>query len=98
MTVKGTKARDAAAELPGKQGRRRRRLSRGAVIIGLLGVVWLLVGMSGSQYQAKLSQVETNDNTAFLPSSAESTKLSTEAERFQSLQATPGFVVFQRAG
>jgi RND superfamily putative drug exporter len=79
-------------------GVRRNGLSRGAIIVGILGVVFLLVGLGGSRYQAKMSQVEKNDNSAFLPSSAESTEVSNEAELFQSVQVIPGFVVFQRLG
>lgn len=71
-------------------------MSRGAVIVGLLGFVFLLVGLSGSQYQSKMSSVEKNDNTAFLPASAESTKVAQEAQLFQSVQTTPGIVVYQR--
>ena len=33
----------------------RRRIPRGAMVVGLLGVVWLLFGLSGSSYQGKLS-------------------------------------------
>jgi RND superfamily putative drug exporter len=66
--------------------------------VGLLGLIFLLFGLSGSQYQGKLSQVEKNDNAAFLPSSAESTKVNNEAQLYQSVQAIPGFVVYQRPG
>lgn len=78
------------------QSRRRRRFSRGSVVVGLLGLVFLLVGLSGGRYQGKLSSVEKNDNSAFLPASAESTKVSTQVEAFQSVQTMPGFVVYQR--
>ena len=71
---------------------------RGAVLVGVLGVVMLFVGLNGSQYQGKLSKVEKNDNTAFLPASSESTKVDKEAQRYQSVQAIPGFVVYQRTG
>ncbi|HET6965442.1 MAG TPA: MMPL family transporter [Acidimicrobiales bacterium] len=76
----------------------RRKLSRGAVVIGLLGIVWLLVGLAGGQYQGKLSSVQKNDNAAYLPSSAESTKVDTESQLYQSVQAIPGFLVYQRPG
>ena len=84
------------AKLPSDR-RQRIRLSRGPVIIGLLGLVFLLVGLSGGSFQGKLSKVEKNDNTAFLPSSAQSTKVDNEASRYQSVQAVPGFVVYQRS-
>ncbi len=77
---------------------RRRRLTRGAELVGVLGVIMLFVGLNGGQYQGKLSKVEKNDNTAFLPASSESTKVDKEAQRFQSVQAIPGFVVYQRTG
>lgn len=78
------------------RGSHRRRLSRGTLAVGLLGVVFLFVGLSGSQYQSKMSSVEKNDNTAFLPASAESTKVAEEARLFQTIQTTPGIVVYQR--
>ena len=81
-----------------KSGRGRRRLSRGAVVVGVLGIVFLLVGLNGGSYQGKLPKVEKNDNTAFLPNSAQSTKVDKEAPRYQLVQALPGFVVYQRPG
>ena len=88
----------AVTDAPGAEGGRRRRLPRGAVIVGLLGVVWFLFGAAGGSYQGKLSSVQKNDNAAYLPSSAESTKVDTESQLFQSVQTIPGFVVYQRAG
>ena len=70
----------------------------GAALVGLLGIVFLLVGMSGAEYQGKVGQVETNTDSAFLPASAQSTKVSDEAQQFQSVQAMPGSVVYQRRG
>lgn len=74
----------------------RRRLTRGAIAVGLLGVVLLLLGGAGGSYQGKLSSVQKNDNAAYLPASAESTKVDTQSQLFQSIQAIPGFVVYQR--
>jgi len=88
----------AVTEAAGTHGGRRRRLPRGAVIVGLLGVVWFLFGAAGGSYQGKLSSVQKNDNAAYLPSSAESTKVDTESQLFQSVQTIPGFIVYQRAG
>lgn len=73
-------------------------MSRGVIAIGLLGVVLLLIGLFGAQYQGKLSKVEKNDNTAFLPSPAQSTKVSNEVQLYQSVQTMPGIVVYQRPG
>lgn len=77
---------------------RRRRLSRAAVVIGLIGIAAFLFGAFGGQYQGKLSSVQKNDNAAYLPASAQSTKVDSEAQLFQSVQTIPGFVVYQRAG
>ncbi|MDQ6945636.1 MAG: MMPL family transporter [Actinomycetota bacterium] len=88
---------DAAVSSKGTgQSGRRRRYSRGAVVVGILGIAWLLFGLAGGSSQGKLSSVQKNDNAAYLPSSAESTKVDTEAQRFQTIQAIPGFVVYQR--
>ena len=76
----------------------RRGWSRGAVLVGILGIAWLLFGLAGGQFQGKLSSVQKNDNAAYLPSSAESTKVDNLASRFQPVQVVPGFVVYQRAG
>ena len=65
---------------------RRRRLTRGIVAVGLLGVVFFLFGASGGSYQGKLNSVQKNDNAAYLPSSAESTKVDTDSQLFQSIQ------------
>ncbi len=77
---------------------RRRRLTRGIVAVGLLGIVFFLFGASGGSYQGKLSSVQKNDNAAYLPSSAESTKVDTDSQLFQSIQSIPGFIVYQRPG
>jgi putative drug exporter of the RND superfamily len=69
------------------------------------GVVWLVlalaivsfvVGIFGLSFQSKLGDVQKNDNSAFLPSSADSTKVSNESEKFNSTQTIPGNIVYQR--
>lgn len=76
----------------------RRKLPRRAAVVGLLGIAFLIVGMVGGPYQGKLASVEKNDNSAFLPRSAESTRVSTEVQQFQTVQTIPGFVVYQHRG
>ncbi|WP_083473290.1 MMPL family transporter [Frankia sp. R43] len=63
-----------------------------------LAVVLFLLGGFGGQFQAKLAEVQKNDNAAFLPGSAESTRVDKEAEKFRSEQTLPGFIVYQRVG
>ncbi len=82
-----------------ESGRRSRsRLSRGAKTVAALGVLWLIFGLAGGSFQGKLASVQKNSNTAFLPASAPSTKVNDLAQKFQSVQAVPGFVVYQRQG
>ncbi|MEO9139173.1 MAG: MMPL family transporter [Jatrophihabitans sp.] len=54
-----------------------------------------LVGVAGGGFQGKLSEVQKNDNSSFLPDSADSTRVAMEAEKFNTVQSIPGFVVYQ---
>lgn len=68
------------------------------VAVLLLAVVAFLAGGTGGAYQAKLTEVQKNDNASFLPASAESTVAANEAAAFVTVQTIPGFVVFHRDG
>ncbi len=61
-----------------------------------LALIFFLVGMVGLGFQGKLGDVQKNDNSAFLPSSADSTKVYHAAQQFNPIQTIPGFVVYQR--
>ena len=61
-----------------------------------LAVVVFLSGLVGSGFEAKLTEVQQNDNTAWLPKSAESTRVDAESQKFVPVQTFPGFVVFHR--
>ncbi|MFB9954101.1 MMPL family transporter [Cellulomonas denverensis] len=65
---------------------------RGLAILVLVAG-WLAVGAFGGMSQGQLSQVQTNDSAAFLPSSAESTRAAQEAEGFTEGEALPVLVV-----
>lgn len=65
---------------------------RGLAILVLVAG-WLAVGAFGGMSQGRLSQVQTNDSAAFLPSSAESTRAAQEAEAFTEGEALPVLVV-----
>ena len=75
-----------------------RRLPRGIPFFAVIAVavLALLAGGAGGAYQGKLSEVQKNDNSSYLPASAESTKATAEAARFNKSQFLPGFVVFHR--
>ena len=89
---------DAAVTTRTEPSGRRPRAPRAAVVVAILGVAWFLFGVAGGPFQGKLNSVEKNDNAAYLPASAESTKVDTESQRFQAVQTIPGFVVYQRSG
>ncbi|MEP7022055.1 MAG: MMPL family transporter, partial [Pseudonocardiales bacterium] len=72
------------------------RRSRGVYIIAALAAFWFLFGGAGGSYQGKLAEVQKNDQAAYLPNSAESTKVNTESEKFQPVQTIPGFIVYER--
>nr|WP_198541268.1 MMPL family transporter [Parafrankia soli] len=91
----GAVAAVATVDGTGGGGGRARR-PRILYLFAGLAVLWLLLGMFGGQYQAKLAEVQKNDNAAFLPGSAESTRVADESEKFRSVQTLPGFIVYQR--
>lgn len=75
---------------------------RGAVLRALLTVVvllaWLAVGGLGGMAQGSLSEVQENDQAAFLPESAESTRADELAEEFAGDQPLPALLVATPAG
>jgi RND superfamily putative drug exporter len=78
------------------RGNRGRGLLRGLVILAAIGV-WLAIGAFGGQAQGSLSSVQTNDNAAFLPASAESTQAAELAEEFTDSETLPALVVAETA-
>ncbi len=65
-------------------------------IMAALAAVFFLVGLSGGSFQGKLADVQKNDNSSFLPGSADSTKVANVSEKFNPVQTIPGFVIYQR--
>ncbi|KYH43180.1 MMPL family transporter [Branchiibius sp. NY16-3462-2] len=68
------------------------------LIPALVLLAWLAVGSFTGPYAGKLASVSTNDNTAFLPASAESTKAQKELEKFQDTSEVPAIVIAVREG
>ncbi|HEX2902955.1 MAG TPA: MMPL family transporter [Jatrophihabitans sp.] len=69
----------------------------GAVIVVIaLAVIAFLAGGAGGSYQGKLSDVQKNENSDYLPASAESTKVAKESTAFLKVETIPGFIVYKR--
>ncbi|MFZ2530319.1 MAG: MMPL family transporter [Rhodococcus sp. (in: high G+C Gram-positive bacteria)] len=72
----------------------RRRLPIVAIVT--LAIVAFFAGGIGGSFQAKLTEVQKNDNASFLSRTAESTLVANESEQFVPVQSLPGVVVFHR--
>ncbi len=77
---------------------RRRRLPRGFAVFAILtlAIVAFLVGGAGGSYQGKLADVQKNENSDYLPGSAEATKVANESTAFLKVESIPGFIVYSR--
>ncbi|HET7326302.1 MAG TPA: MMPL family transporter [Nocardioidaceae bacterium] len=61
----------------------------------LVVLVWLVVGGPLGSFAGRLSEVQTNDNAAFLPEGAESTKVLEWQSRFSDQELLPAVVVYE---
>jgi len=68
-----------------------------SVLVAVVLLVWLGIASAGGMAQGKLSQVQTNDAAAFLPSSAESTRAAAASRGFVDTETLPALVVLQPA-
>ncbi|GAB1512771.1 MMPL family transporter [Actinophytocola sp. KF-1] len=66
------------------------------LVPALVLLAWLVVGGIGGPFAGKLSEVAENDNSAFLPESAESTDVAARDRLFAEQQVVPAIVVAQR--
>lgn len=64
------------------------------LIPSILIVVWLALAGIGGPYFGKINQVVSNDQTTFLPESAESTKVNEQIKKFQTGDTIPGIIIF----
>ncbi|NJQ00165.1 MMPL family transporter [Streptomyces zingiberis] len=64
------------------------------LVPALLLVVWLGVGGAFGPYAGKLGEISTNDQSAFLPQSAESTQVIDEQKAFRQTKSLPAIVVW----
>lgn len=68
------------------------------LVPAVLLVAWLGIGATLGPYAGKLGEVATNDQAAFLPRSAESTKVLQERKAFERAESVPAIVVWQAPG
>ncbi|WP_405813393.1 MULTISPECIES: MMPL family transporter [unclassified Streptomyces] len=68
------------------------------LVPALLLVVWLGIGGSLGPYAGKLGEVSTNDQAAFLPRSAESTRVAQAQGSFRQEESLPAVVVWTTDG
>ncbi|MGW7344103.1 MMPL family transporter [Streptomyces sp. NPDC054854] len=73
------------------------RWARWLVPVVLL-VIWLGIGGTLGPYAGKLGEVATNDQAAFLPRSAESTKVVEARRDFERSESVPAIVIWQAPG
>ena len=66
-----------------------------ALVIVIAIAAWLAVGAFGGMAQGTLSEVQENDNAAFLPESAESTRADELAREFNPDEPLPALVVME---
>jgi RND superfamily putative drug exporter len=66
------------------------------LVPALLLLAWLAIGGIGGPFTGKLSDVAGNDSSAFLPKSAESTKVQEEQRVFQPARILPAVIVAER--
>lgn len=64
----------------------------------ILIITWLTFAAIGGPYFGKISEVASNDQSTFLPASAESTKVNEELKKFQDESSIPAILVFTDNG
>ncbi|MDM7888159.1 efflux RND transporter permease subunit [Curtobacterium sp. RHCJP20] len=68
------------------------------VLPALVILVWLVVAGIGGPVFGKISEVATNDQTSFLPASADATRVQERAAEFRQASGAPAIVVLERDG
>ncbi|KTR42703.1 membrane protein [Curtobacterium oceanosedimentum] len=68
------------------------------VLPALVILAWLVVAGIGGPVFGKISEVATNDQTSFLPASADATRVQERATEFRQASGAPAIVVLERDG
>ena len=61
-------------------------------------IIWFGLAGIGGPYFGKIGEVATNDQSSFLPSAAESTKVNEQIEKFRDEDSIPALIVFSDDG
>ena len=67
------------------------------VLPALLVLIWLGVGGPLGSFQGQLASVAENDNAAYLPVTAESTRVNELQRRFADAEVIPAIVIYERS-
>ncbi|MFE0600413.1 MMPL family transporter [Streptomyces sp. NPDC058892] len=67
------------------------------LVPAVLLVAWLAIGGTLGPYAGRLGEVATNDQAAFLPRSAESTRVLEERRAFERSESVPAIIVWQES-
>jgi RND superfamily putative drug exporter len=68
------------------------------VVPALVVLVWLTVAAIGGPFAGRIAEVSTNDQTAFLPASADATAVQERSSAFRDATGAPAVVVLARDG
>jgi putative drug exporter of the RND superfamily len=68
------------------------------IVPAVVIVAWLVLASVGGPFFGKISEVSTNDQTSFLPASADATKVQARLTEFTGDQGAPAIVVLERDG
>jgi RND superfamily putative drug exporter len=86
-----------APEAPSDDSSSRTSTARKGVWLAIgVAIIWLLISSWAGPLAGSLSQVQENDNAAFLPASAESTLVAEEQAKFADSTAIPLLVVISK--
>lgn len=78
---------------------RRQSWWRGPLVwAAVVTAIWIVAGGPLGGYQGRLAEVQENDASAYLPASAEATRVANLSERFAGADVIPAVVVYIRPG
>ena len=83
----------ATAQAAPQQARSKRRRWARILVPALLILLWVGAGSVGGPYFGKIGEVSSNDQTAYLPSSADATLVQERLSDFRDSEAIPAVVV-----